>query len=51
MEWLGQILCSCGSFSMICQRSFTDWEKCLPFVEKGVTGLEEGFGDVASDGF
>ena len=37
MEGLGQILCSCGSFSMICQWSRTDLENCLPSDECGVT--------------
>ena len=37
MEGLGQILCSCASFSMICQWSGTDLENCLPFDECGVT--------------
>ena len=31
------MLCSCGSFSMICQLSCTDLENCLPFNEYGVT--------------
>ena len=29
--------CSCGSFSMMCQHSSTDLEKCLPSSEYGVT--------------
>ena len=37
MDGLGQILCSCGSFSMICQWSRTDLENCLPSDEYGVT--------------
>ena len=37
MGWLDQMFCSCGSFSMICQHFYADWEKCLPFVEYGVT--------------
>ena len=57
------MLCSWGSFSMICHWSCTDWEKLFPSteygvmigrtvvgpVEEGVTGVEEGFGDVVSD--
>ena len=31
------MLCSFGSFSMICQRSCTDLEKSLPSVEYGIT--------------
>ena len=37
MRGLGQMLCSCGSFSMICQWSRIDLENCLPFDEYGVT--------------
>ena len=37
MGWLGQMLCSWGSFWMICQRPHTDWEKDLPSIEYGVT--------------
>ena len=32
-----QTLCSCGSFSMICQWSSTDLENCLPSSKYGVT--------------
>ena len=34
---LGQMLCSCRSFSTICQWSRTDLENCLPSNEYGVT--------------
>ena len=34
---LGQMLCSCGSFSMIYQWSRTDLENCLPSDEYGFT--------------
>ena len=37
MRELGQMLCSCGSFSMICQWFRTDLENCLPSDEYGVT--------------
>ena len=37
MGGLGQMLCSCESFSMICQWSCTDLENCLPSDEYGVT--------------
>ena len=37
MGGLSQMLCSCGSFSMICQWSRTDLENCLTFDEYGVT--------------
>ena len=30
---LGQMLCSCGSFSMICQWFRADLENCLPSGE------------------
>ena len=30
---LGQMLCSCGSFLMICQWFHTDLENCLPSGE------------------
>ena len=33
MRGLGQMLCSCGSFSVICEWSCTDLENCLPFDE------------------
>ena len=33
----GQMLCSCGSFSMMCQWSRTDLENCLPSDEYGLT--------------
>ena len=36
MGWLDQTFCSSESFSMICQRFRTDWEKCLPSGEYGV---------------
>ena len=35
-EGLGQMLCSCRSFSTICQWSRTDLENCLPSNEYGV---------------
>ena len=31
------MLCSCGSFSIMCQWSHTDLENCLPSDEYGVT--------------
>ena len=31
------MLCSCGSFSIMCQWSRTDLENCLPSDEYGVT--------------
>ena len=37
MRGLGQMLCSCGSFSMICHWSGIDLENCRPFDEYGVT--------------
>ena len=37
MEGLGQMLRSCGSFSMICQWSHNDLENCLPSDKCGVT--------------
>ena len=37
MGELGQMLCRCGSFSMMCQWFCTDLENCLPFNEYGVT--------------
>ena len=37
MEELGQMLCRCGSFSMMCQWFCTDLENCLPSDEYGVT--------------
>ena len=36
MGWLGQMLCSWGSFSMICHWSGTDWEKLFSSTEYGV---------------
>ena len=36
MEGLGQMLCSYGSFSMICEWSRTDLVSCLPSDEYGV---------------
>ena len=36
MGWLGHVLFSWGSFSMICHWSCTDWEKLLPSTEYGV---------------
>ena len=36
MGGLSQMLCSCGSFSIICQWSRTDLENCLTFHEYGV---------------
>ena len=36
MGGLGQMLCSCGSFSMICQWFCTDLENCLPLDQYGV---------------
>ena len=44
MEGLGQILFSCGPFSMICQWSCTDLENCLPSDEYGVTTGRTGLG-------
>ena len=41
MVGLGQMLCSCGSFSMICQCSRTDLENCLPSDEYRVTTSRE----------
>ena len=37
MERLGQTLCSCGSFSKICQWSLIDLENCLTSDGSGVT--------------
>ena len=37
MVGLGQMLCSCGSFSVICQWSCTDLENFLPSIECGIT--------------
>ena len=37
MGGLGQMLRSCGSFSMICQWSSTDLEYCLPSNEYVIT--------------
>ena len=37
MGGLGQILCSCGSFSMTCQWSRTDLQNGLPSNEYGAT--------------
>ena len=37
MGVLGQMLCSCGSFSMICQWSRTNLVNCLPSEEYEVT--------------
>ena len=37
MGGLGQMLCNCGSFSMICQWSCTDLENFLPSHEYEVT--------------
>ena len=37
MEGLGQMLCSCGSFSVMCQWSRTDLENCLLSNEYRVT--------------
>ena len=34
-DW-ANILCSSGSFSMICHLSRTDWEKLLPSTKYGV---------------
>ena len=34
---LGQMLCSCGSFSVICQWSCTDLKNCFPSDGYGVT--------------
>ena len=48
MGRFGQMLCSCGSFSMICQLSRTDLENCLPFNEYGVT---TGMADLGLDAF
>ena len=42
------MLCSCRSFSMICQLSCTDLENCLPFNEYGVT---IGMADLGLDAF
>ena len=44
MGGLVQILCSCRSFSMICQWSRTDLENCLPSDEYGVTTGRTGLG-------
>ena len=63
MGGLGQMVCSCGSFSIICQWSHTDLENFLPSheyedttgrkdlgsVEVSVMRVEEGFRNVASD--
>ena len=43
MEWLGQMLCICGSFTKICQRSPTDWEKYLPSSEYWVIMMMNNF--------
>ena len=48
MGGLVQILCSSGSFSMICQWSCTDLENCLPSDEYGVT---TGRPDLGLDAF
>ena len=40
----GQMLCSCGSFSMMCQCSCIDLENCLPSDEYGVTTGEDSSG-------
>ena len=48
MGELEQMLCSFGSFSLICQRSRTDLENFLPSNEYGVT---TGRTDVELDTF
>ena len=37
MGWLGQMFCTCESFSVICQRLRTDWEKYHSCGEYGFT--------------
>ena len=42
MGGLGQMLCSCGSFSIICQWSHTDLENFLPSHEyEDTTGRKD----------
>ena len=48
MRELGQMLCSCGSFSMICQWFRTDLGNCLPSDEFGV---KTGRRDLELDAF
>ena len=47
MGGLGHILCSWGSFSMICHLSRTDWEKLLPSTEYGIMIVRTAVGSDA----